>query len=332
MVLATSLAFAPEASAHDWSQLRAVAEWTNDKTYFFFSNGTYTTYDNQTGKMRKAAKKVSEGWRGVSDESAKMIVGATTYYNGKAYLFLADGQFIRYDIGKRRVDRDPASIASSWRGMDRYADKIVGVSKYLMSNQASPEKLYFFLRDGTYVRYDRARKIVDQEARPLWPKNWNGMKEKWAKGVVGVTTYTDKKRPKGRRYKTYFFVNDGTYVRYDNDQRRVGTTSPKSTRRGWEKEGGAKALNSSSSSGWVVGSACKLGPQAKSCNKSMPGRMGKTGSAMPCPMPITHKGVSYKVLPSQAPDGGLAFRFIGDDCKFYDSAEELEAAGARGPR
>lgn len=100
--------------------LASALNWKDGKIQFFLTNGQYIRYD--VAKDRADAdypKDVTENtWRGL--ESFKsLLAGAFNRENGKAYIFLKDGRYIRYDVDGDRVDAGyPKAIdEETWPGM-----------------------------------------------------------------------------------------------------------------------------------------------------------------------------------------------------------------------
>ena len=223
------LQFSQDALARDWSKLSATMAYPNGNTYFFFNDGTYTLQDSNSSVLRPVNYKVGKFWKGIKDEWAKKIIGATVYnYNNKAYFFLNDGRFIRWDIKTDKLDRNPISTAKWWKGTKEHVDDIVAVTQYVTNG-----KTYFFLKDGSYVRYNRHTDKVDQGAKPL-KGNWKGFKEGWAKKVVAATEYKNRRYSEDLQQKTYFFLNDGTYVIWENANDEMLSQSPTTMTNKWD--------------------------------------------------------------------------------------------------
>lgn len=99
----------------DWKGLR----WPNIDAAIstggnvtFFRRGMYVTYDIKTKRLVDGPKRHVGNWNGLS---AKRVDAAFNAVNGKAYFFQQD-KYIRYDLRKRRKDRDyPKSIKGNWK-------------------------------------------------------------------------------------------------------------------------------------------------------------------------------------------------------------------------
>jgi hypothetical protein len=143
------------------------------------------------------------------------IVATLRVPGDKVHFFLNDGTYLRFDVRDNAVDSGyPKNISdSSWPGMGGYALQIAAAFN------GPRDKVYFFLVDGRYLRYDTREAHVDSG----YPKlindaNWPGLGRYRA-------MITDALNWPGN--KVQFFLNDGTYLRYDMQQNRVDEGYPK---------------------------------------------------------------------------------------------------------
>lgn len=143
------------------------------------------------------------------------IVASVRVPGDKAHFFLSNGTYLRFDARNNAVDPGypkPVSDAS-WPGMGGYALQIAAAFN------GPRGKVYFFLGDGRYLRYDTRDTRVD----PGYPKvisdaNWPGM------GRYGAMV-TDALNWPGD--KVQFFLSNGTYLRFDMVANRVDEGYPK---------------------------------------------------------------------------------------------------------
>lgn len=132
------------------------------------------------------------------------VTGAVNWPGGKAQFFLSDGTYVRYDVETDRADAGyPKPVNDqTWPGMGRYARQIIAAT-----NGRGAAKVYFFLSDGTYLRYDIQNDRVDPGyPQPVNNSTWPGM------GRHATAIYAALNWPNG---KIQFFLGDGTYIRYD---------------------------------------------------------------------------------------------------------------------
>ena len=78
-------------------------------------------------------------------------------------------------------------------------------------------KAYFFFSNGIYVRYDMATDRVDDGFPLSVADNWHGVGP-YADKIVGVYKWSNG--------KTYFILNNGQYLRYDNAKEAVDPSYP----------------------------------------------------------------------------------------------------------
>lgn len=142
------------------------------------------------------------------------IVAALDWSSSTAYFFRNDGRYIRY--GKADDDADdgyPADTTEgAWPGLGRYAPMISAAFS------ASGSRSYFFLSNGTYIRYNNS----EDEADAGYPKaiddqSWPGLGA-YATQITAALRWTGS--------KVYFFLKNGTYLRYDLSDDQVDPGYP----------------------------------------------------------------------------------------------------------
>lgn len=180
----------------------AAVHWPGDKVQFFLNDGTYVRYDVNSGHPDAGyPKRVdNSSWNGLGGHS---IVTAFNGLNGKVYFFFADDTYSRYDIAADRVDPGyPQQVTdSTWPGLGRYVARMTGAVNWNSS------KVYIFLNDGTYLRYDLVADRTDagypmRIDRGTWP---------------GLAPYADHitSAVNWNGSKAYIFLDNDTYLRYD---------------------------------------------------------------------------------------------------------------------
>jgi len=94
--------------------------WTDNKVQIFVNDGSYLRYDltadrTDSGYPQKITNKT---WPGMG-KYATLITAAVNWGDGKAYFFLGDGRYIRYDIAADRADPGyPKKInGENWPGL-----------------------------------------------------------------------------------------------------------------------------------------------------------------------------------------------------------------------
>ena len=94
--------------------------WTDNKVQFFVNDGQYLRYDLVADKMDGGypQKITNKTWPGL-EKYATLITAAVNFQNGKAYFFLGDGRYLRYDIAADHMDPGyPMQVtAENWPGL-----------------------------------------------------------------------------------------------------------------------------------------------------------------------------------------------------------------------
>ena len=94
-----------------------------DKIQFFLNDGTYIRYDTRADAVDAGYPKpiTQSTWPGLAPY-ASHIAGAINWGGGKAYFFLDDGRYLRYDIAADGVDAAyPKPINDrTWPGLHGY--------------------------------------------------------------------------------------------------------------------------------------------------------------------------------------------------------------------
>lgn len=205
--------------AYNNSQIIAGLDWNDfadNRAYFFRSDNSYIRYDKLLDKSDDGyPKEVNNStWPGLG-EYKDLISAAFKWHNHKGYFFLKDGRYLRYDMNNDSVDAGyPANITNgNWPGLEPYKDKIVAAFK------RNNSKAYFFLNDGTYIRYSITNDSVDS-GYPVAITNgsWPGLGDYATKITAAVdwgVTYC------------YFFLDDNTYIKYNKSTDSAVSGYPK---------------------------------------------------------------------------------------------------------
>jgi hypothetical protein len=184
--------------------ITAALDWNTSRAYFFRSDDQYVRYS-------KTLDKADAGYPNPTNEVtwpslgvyADKIVAAFRKDNDKAYFFLSDGNYIRYDISSDEADANyPQPISNdTWPGLESYATNIVAALRW------KGNRVYFFLDNGQYIRYNLANDSVDSG----YPKainnyTWPGL------GDYATEIQSAVKWNNGRGY---IFLKNQKYVRYN---------------------------------------------------------------------------------------------------------------------
>jgi len=79
--------------------------WTDNKVQIFINDGQYLRYDLTADKTDAGypQKITNKNWPGL-EKYGTLITAAVNFQNGKAYFFLGDGRYLRYDVAADRMD------------------------------------------------------------------------------------------------------------------------------------------------------------------------------------------------------------------------------------
>jgi hypothetical protein len=141
------------------------------------------------------------------------VLMATDWSQDRSYIFLTDGDYAKYDQKNDRVANGyPLPVShSTWCGLAPYANHLVA------GFSASSSIAYFFLDNGTYLRYDKVRDCVASG----YPMNVAGM---WP--GLGVYARDIRTAVRWSGDKVFFILKNGQYIRYDLKQDRMDSGYP----------------------------------------------------------------------------------------------------------
>lgn len=101
----------------------------------------------------------------------------------------------------------------TWPGLGEYSSRIIAA----FSKDANTA--YFFLDDATYLRYSKATDRLENGPLPIDDRSWPGMGA-YKTQVCAATRWIGP--------YAFFFLNNGTYLRFNLDNDRVDSGYPKS--------------------------------------------------------------------------------------------------------
>jgi len=94
--------------------------WKGNRVQLFLSDGSYLRYDLTQNRVEEGYPKPinNQTWPGLQPYAAH-LAGMVNWDNNKAYIFLDDNRYLRYDIGADRVDDGyPKAVNdANWPGM-----------------------------------------------------------------------------------------------------------------------------------------------------------------------------------------------------------------------
>ncbi|MDG9669321.1 hemopexin repeat-containing protein [Hahella sp. CR1] len=186
------------------------------KAYFFRNDQQYVRYDKVLDKSDGGYPKAvnNQTWPGM--ETYRDLITASFQKDaGTSYYFLKNGQYINYDnIGDKVRSGYPKPINNAtWPGLEPYKDQIEAALRW--HNQ----KVYFFLSNGDYIRYDINSDAVDSGyPKPINDNTWPGLGS-YAKEITAAVKWSDS--------RGYIFLTGQRYLRYNISQDKVDDGYPK---------------------------------------------------------------------------------------------------------
>ena len=184
---------------------------------FFLSDGRYLKYNLNDARVVEGYPRAvsNENWLGLAPY-AKQISAAIRYNTAYAYFFLSDGRYILYDLEKDRIsDGYPRFFDNSeWNGLSVSKEHIQAMFSW------SDDKIYCFLSDYKYLRFDRNNRAIDPEyPQTITSDSWPGLKF-WLqeRSTIDVKPWDGKP------------IEGGTFVVFRLPRRMLGpiTTGPNS--------------------------------------------------------------------------------------------------------
>lgn len=187
---ATTTSRPVEISDSHWPELEPYADdivaavnLGNDTALFFLQNGEYLKYNLRKQRLIGQSREMRGGMSRLKPH-AKKIKSAFKWNNDYAFIFLDDGQYLRYNTNKQRIDEGyPKKITNrNWPGLGPHAKKIDSVVSWGIN------KAYVFLDDGQYLLYDKYNdRVANGYPKTMSDDTWGQMGDWYAKGLKGRT-------------------------------------------------------------------------------------------------------------------------------------------------
>lgn len=198
-------------------EVRSALDWSSDRAYIFLSEGYYSRYNTQKDHAEGGypLKVANSLWPGL-EPFVDRLIGGVSQNERVAFLFLSDGKYLRYDKVNDRVDPGyPKAISdATWPGMGPFAGNLRTALRW------TGDFMFFFLKNGTYLKYDFAKDAVDQRQNyPLsTAKYFPGLGPHEA-DMTGAVKFND-------RY-AFIFLKDRRYLRYNIREDKVDAGYPR---------------------------------------------------------------------------------------------------------
>ncbi|WP_249384022.1 alkaline phosphatase family protein [Chitinivorax sp. B] len=197
-------------------EVQATLDWDVGRSYYFLKGGVYVRYNQILDRAESGYPKAvnDSTWPGLA-AYADSIVAGFSKDTIIAYLFLNDGRYIRYNKTLDRVETGyPKSINDqTWPGIGAYATQIRAALRW------RGNRVYFFLNDGRYIRYDLAKDAAD-DGYPAFvnDSNWPGL-GRYARDITAAVKWDDS--------RGYFFLTGRRYIRYNIPSDKVEAGYPR---------------------------------------------------------------------------------------------------------
>lgn len=214
----------PAAIRLNKSNITAAVSWDSTRAYFFRDDSRYIRYakvlDKADGGFPKTTN--NDSWPGFGNQGAG-VIAAFEKQLGSSYYFFTNGQYVRYNNTLDRTDSGyPKAINNNtWPGLGDYANKITAALR------GNGDKVYFFLSDGQYLRFDLNNDQVDAGyPAPVNNNTWPGLGDH-AKDIQAAVKWNND--------RAYIFLTGQRYIRYDLDADRADAGYPaKVNNTSWE--------------------------------------------------------------------------------------------------
>ena len=209
---------APVGYRQSFVKLNAAHGWSLSKAYFFRNDSQYVRYSITSDKADSGyPTTVTNGnWPGL-EPYRDSIVAAFKANSNTVYYMLGDGRYIAYDIGSDKVRSGyPKDINNNtWPGLENYKTKIKSALRW------TGDRVYFFLDDGTYLRYDLAKDALDSGyPKAVTNGTWPGLGN-YAGQIRAALKWNDT--------RAYLFLNNNQYIRYSITSDKADSGYPKAT-------------------------------------------------------------------------------------------------------
>ncbi|MEN5055767.1 alkaline phosphatase family protein [Sphingobacterium kitahiroshimense] len=151
----------------------AVLNWDDTSMFMFLNDGRYMRYNLIKNKLEKGYPKDinNNTWPGLEPYKNE-IIGAVKMDNKKVYFFLRYGLYIVFDMQRNRTETTYAKEYNekTLPGLQPYASKISTTTDW------SSQYFYIFLKDNTFLRYDKLKnKVMNDVPVVIDDKTWPGL-------------------------------------------------------------------------------------------------------------------------------------------------------------
>lgn len=154
-------------------KIEALINWDNASLFMFLNDGKYILYNLNRKKIENEYPRdiSNNSWPGLEPYKNE-IIGAVKMDNTKMYFFTRDGRYIVFDMQENKTETTYALAINekTLPGLKPYSSKISTAMDW------SSEFFYIFLKDNSYLKYDKLNnKVLKGYPKPLNNITWPGL-------------------------------------------------------------------------------------------------------------------------------------------------------------
>lgn len=195
--------------------INAAVSWNSTRAYFFRDDQRYVRYAKVLDKADSGYPKATnnESWSGFGNNSNK-LTAAFEKNSSISYFFFNDGQYIRFNniLDKAESGYPKAINNDTWPGLETYGNKITAALRW------NNNKVFFFLNDGQYVRFDLSNDSIDSGyPKAINDETWPGLGS-YANDITSAVKWNND--------VAYIFLSNQRYIRYNFQQDKLDEGYP----------------------------------------------------------------------------------------------------------
>ncbi|GLU56463.1 hypothetical protein Dfri01_59240 [Dyadobacter frigoris] len=151
-------------------KVEALINWDNTRIFMFLNDGKYILYNLNKNRIENGYPKdiSNSSWPGLEPYKNE-IIGAVKMDETRLYFFTRDGRFIVFDMNKNKTETTYALSINEkvLPGLKPYSSKVSATMDW------SAEFFYVFLKDNSYLKYDKLNnKALDGYPMPINNTTW----------------------------------------------------------------------------------------------------------------------------------------------------------------
>ncbi|MBL4882271.1 MAG: alkaline phosphatase family protein [Oleispira sp.] len=207
--------FTPAALRLNKIDINAAVSWGSSHAYLFRNDQRYVRYAKVFDKASPGYPKDTNNssWPGF-DTHADQLIAAFEKDISTSYYFFNNGHYIRYNNILDKAETGYPKIVNNdtWPGLEGYANKITAALRW------NNNKVYFFLDNGQYIRFDLTNDRVDSGyPKAINSQTWPGL-ESYSMDITSAVKWNDN--------VAYIFLTHQRYLRYKLNSDQVDNGYP----------------------------------------------------------------------------------------------------------